>query len=44
MDEEGDARTVATSALDKVSVFSGANSSVYSKKFQDVTDKLLKEK
>jgi len=33
MDEEGDARTVATSAIDRVSVFSGANSSLYSRKF-----------
>ena len=32
-DNDGDAQTVATSAVDRISVFSGANSSLYSKKF-----------
>tara|TARA_B110000285_G_C14950044_1_gene526282 strand:- start:231 stop:524 length:294 start_codon:yes stop_codon:yes gene_type:complete len=42
--DDGDAITVATSAIDRVSVFSGANTSQYSRKYQEVAEKLSLEK
>jgi hypothetical protein len=41
--DDGDAMTVASSAIDR-SVFSGAPTSVYSRKVQEVAEKLIKEK
>lgn len=42
--DDGDALTVATSAINQLSVFSNANSSQFSKKYQEIASKLLQEK